>query len=88
MTVLEMVFQEYLRVDVRFVDDKAGLWKVMQSTTSRKHRSCKDYTNFLQKLCGLDWERSELKDNMVFLDLHVWIDRASKLPQWKSFTKP
>lgn len=44
--------------------------------------------DFLQRLCGLDWESSKLADNMVFLDLFCWIDRDKKLPNWKSWAKP
>ena len=71
MTVLSMLFAEHLRLDVRFVDDKSGLWQVKEDTPTKKHKSYNDHVNFLQRICRLDWESSKLTDNMMFLDLFV-----------------
>ena len=88
MTVLAMLFSKHLRLDVRFVDDKAGLWKAIASASKEKHESHEDHTKFLQRICGLDWESAKLSDSMTMLCLHCWIDRDLKAVKWKSCTKP
>ena len=84
MILLSPVFRKYLKVDVRCLDDKFGIWKSVQDAPV----TYKDYKDRVNKVCKLNWKFGKLQDSGVHVDLFIWIDRPSKKVKWRHYAKP
>ena len=72
-TVLQDLFGKYLSLDKMFVDDKIGTLKIIPN--SKTYNDCENHPN---KVCKLNWEAPSVSNQVIFLDLIIWIDRKVK----------
>ena len=82
ITTLQDLFGKHLHLNKRFVDEKIRLWKVIPNGSTYS-----EYKNNLNKVCKLNWEASSLSNQVMFLDLIIWIDRKSQKLKYKPYTK-
>ena len=81
IAIIEPTFRENIRLDKRFIDEKIGVWRMLQPN---------DFNNFqttINKMCKLEWITSPLNDSIVDLDLEIWIDRPNNSIKHKSHVK-
>jgi len=84
MALIDPIFQEHMHINVRFQDDKLGLWKVKKDSPT----TYSTYKSSVNTTSKLDWQFDHLSDSVIFMDLFVWIDRCTCTLKWKHHTKP
>lgn len=80
MVLIKPIFQQHLKRDARFQDDKFGIWNG-PPTIFMKHEHNVNETS------KLGWDFSDLVESSVCMDLFIWIDRKSCSIKWRHYAK-
>ena len=69
--MLESKFKHNTKLIVRFIDDMLIVWEIAHN----KARDWKEFKLYVSIASRLKWGLEDLREEIVFLDLDIWIDR-------------
>ena len=68
MALIKLFFNKNLRLDKYYIDNKISLKNTKYKPTTKLF---KEYKEFINNVCNLDWKFNNLSDRVTFLDIKI-----------------